>query len=127
MTDAELLFFQGAPQALPLYLALAEKLERAFPLAEVSVKKTQITWKERYGFAFASLPTRRRRGWPDACLIVSFGTGERVDSPRIFAVSEPYPGRWTHHVVIGGPEDMDDELLGWLEEAHAFALIKGRR
>lgn len=126
MTDAETLFFQPMPQVLPLYVALAEKMAAEFPNAAVKVAKTQITWKDRYGFAFASLPMGRRRGWPAVCLVVSFGTGERVESPRILAASEPYPGRWTHHVAVEAPEDIDGELMSWLREAHAFALVKGR-
>ncbi len=127
MTDAETLFFQPMPQVLPIYAALAQQMAEAFPGAEVRVAKTQITWRERYGFAFASLPTRRRKGWPEICLIVSFGTGERVESPRILAASEPYPGRWTHHVAVAAPENIDDELMGGIQEAHTFALVKGRR
>lgn len=127
MTDAETLFFAPMPQALPIYAALARRMEKAFPGAEVKVAKTQITWKERYGFAFASLPLRRRKGWPEVCLIVSFGTGERLESPRILAAAEPYPGRWTHHVAVADPAEIDGELMGWLQEAHAFALVKGRR
>ena len=37
---------------------------------------------------------------------------------------EPYPNRWTHHVLIGTVEEIDDELLSWIEEAAAFAQSK---
>ena len=35
-----------------------------------------------------------------------------------------YPGRWTTHIVLGAPEDVDGELLSWLEEAYAFSERK---
>ena len=37
---------------------------------------------------------------------------------------EPYPGRWTHHIVVSGLEEIDDELMGWVKEAAAFAAAK---
>lgn len=41
-------------------------------------------------------------------------------------VTEVSPRRWTHHVVVTAPEELDEELMDWLEEAYQFALIKGR-
>ena len=37
---------------------------------------------------------------------------------------EPYPGRWTNHILITRPEEVDVELMEWLREAHNFALRK---
>ena len=37
------------------------------------------------------------------------------------AAAEPYPNRWTHHVMIGAGEELDEELLGWIGEAAGFA------
>ena len=44
--------------------------------------------------------------------------------PRIAVATEPYPNRWTHHVVVARPEDVDGELLGWLEAAWTFSEHK---
>jgi hypothetical protein len=44
-----------------------------------------------------------------------------MESARIDAAAEPYPNRWTHHVMIGTSEEIDDELLAWIGEAAAFA------
>lgn len=38
---------------------------------------------------------------------------------------EPYPNRWTHHVLISAPEEIDDELMGWIKEASIFS--EGKR
>ncbi|MGN1250970.1 MAG: DUF5655 domain-containing protein [Candidatus Spyradocola sp.] len=38
-------------------------------------------------------------------------------SPRCCAVSEPYPGRFTHHLRLESPEQADAELMGWLRRA----------
>ena len=125
MSPEEVFFFQPMPGALPLYLALSEQMMARFPNAAVSVQKTKITFRERYGFAFVSL--RRMKGCPAVFIIVSFGLGRRVDSPRIAAAAEPYPGRWTHHTIIGQESQLDGELMGWLREAHYFALVKGKQ
>ena len=45
-------------------------------------------------------------------------------SPRIAVATEPYPGRWTHHIVVSSLEEIDDELMGWIKEAAAFAAAK---
>lgn len=122
MTSDELFFFNSMPDALPLYAALSEKLLAAFPNVAVAVKKTQITFLEKYGFAFVSL--RRMKGCPKVFIIVSFGLSHRLDSPRIAVAVEPYPNRWTHHIIVQRVEELDSELMGWLAEAHAFALVK---
>ena len=122
MTADELMFFDPMPGALPLYDALRTRLLAEMPDAAVRVQKTQITFSARYGFAFVSL--RRMRGCPKVFLIVSFGLSRRLDSPRVAMAAEPYPNRWTHHVIVSEAGQIDDELMGWLREAHDFALVK---
>ena len=123
MTQDELLFFSGHGEALPIYAALRERVLGLWPDVDIRVAKTQITFKARYGFAFVS--TRRMgRRCPDVFIIVSFGLGRKLDSARIFAASEPYPGRWTHHVIVSDLSEIDGELLGWIAEAHDYALVK---
>ena len=34
------------------------------------------------------------------------------------------PNRWTHHILIEQPQEMDQELLGWIKEANWFANEK---
>ncbi len=122
MTTQELLFFEPMPRALALYESLSGKLLSAFTNVVVKVQKTQITFREKYGFAFVSL--RRMKGCPEVFLILSFGLGCRLDSPRIAAAVEPYPNRWTHHIILSDESQLDAELMGWLREAHDFALTK---
>ncbi len=124
MTSDELLFFDPMPGALPLYAVLREHLT-ALPGVEVRTAKTQITFKARYGFAFVSL--RRMKGCPETFLILTLGLGRRLESPRVAVAVEPYPGRWTHHFILSRPEQLDEERLGWIGQAYAFARTKGRK
>ena len=119
-----LAFFAGRPWALPLYEALFSQMEELFPEAAVKVQKSQISFYGRHLFAAVSLPLRRKKTWPEECLVVTFGLGARVDHPRIAAAVEPYPRRWTHHVLLSRPEEVDGQLLDWLREAYVFSQCK---
>ena len=124
MITDELMFFDNMPRMLPLYEALREKLFDAYPGMEIRVSKTQISFRCRYGFAAASLPWRRVTGWPAEYLLVSFGLSYRRQSPRIARAVEACPNRWTHHVVVERAEEIDEELLGWIDEAYRFSMSK---
>ncbi len=125
MEEAAVFFFHQKPGALPLYRALEERILAEVEGVRVQVKKSQISFFNRHMFACASLARVRRAGeLPDPYLVVTFGLDRRVDSPRIAAASEPYPNRWTHHVVIAGPEEIDGELMGWVREAAALSENK---
>ena len=118
-----LFFFDGRPEALALYRALAARLDALAPQASVKVQKSQISFYSPRLFAMVSLPRRKR----DPGITVSFGLGRREPSPRVAVSVEAYPGRWTHHVPVTAEEELDGALLGWLREAWDFSLLKERR
>lgn len=119
-----LFFFDGKPLELSLYQTLFLRLDSAFPEGKVKVQKSQISFYGRHLFAAASLPVRRKKDWPEHCLVVTVGLPYRLESERVAVAVEPYPGRWTHHVLVSGPEEIDDELMGWMEQAYSFAESK---
>lgn len=119
-----LFFFDGKPLELGLYEALFAQMEAAFPQASVKVQKSQISFYDRHLFAAASLPVRRKKSWPEHCLVFTVGLNRRLESPRVAVAVEPYPGRWTHHILLTAPEEIDGELMCWLEEARNFAVSK---
>lgn len=122
VTGDALLFFNDRPQAVAAYAAFDEALERRFGPQEPRVQKTQITYTNPKVFACVSLP--RRKG--EEGILVSLGLGRREGSSRVAVASEPYPGRWTNHIPVHSPEEVDGELLAWVEEAYEFALAKRR-
>ena len=125
MDGQEFLFFERHPQALPLYEAFVEKLGQLAQDVEIRVQKTQISFYRRHLFACVSFArVRRKQDCPEPFLVVTFGLGHKVESPRIDAAIEPYPGRWTHHVLISDPAQADEELMGWVMEAYRFAEQK---
>ena len=123
MSEDELMFFDRMPQMLPLYAALRDKLDERHPDLTAKVGKTQISLRNRYVFATVSLPWRKVKEWPEEYLLLSFGLSYHKESPRIVAAAEPYPNRWTHHVLITQISDLDDTLLEWVEEAYQFSMV----
>ena len=128
--QSDILFFfeqNGHPEALPLYEAVqaaALELDGYGPV-RIKVSKTQISFYNRRLFACASFARVRPAGeLPRPYLTVTFGLDHRVENPRIAAATEPYPRRWTHHLVLGSPAEVDAELIAWLRAAAAFAAAK---
>ena len=125
MSMDELFFFDGKPGALLLYETFRSNLLERIPDAQIEVKKTQISFFNRRMFAAVSFtPVRKAKDRPDPYLTITFGLPYRKESARIDVAVEPYPNRWTHHVLIGTVEEIDDELLSWIEEAAAFTQSK---
>ena len=125
MNQDILLFFDKHPEALPLYEALEEKILSEIEDVTVKVQKTQISFSNTHNFAFVSfLPVRKAKERPDIYIVVTFGLGYRKESPRIDVAVEPYPNRWTHHMLISKPEEIDDELMEWIREASIFSAGK---
>ena len=124
--DNDVLFFFGdRVDALPIYERLENAILAQIPDVKIKVAKTQITFAKRYGFAFVSFnPCRKAKDRPAVWMTVTFGLGCRKESPRIDAATEPYPGRWTHHVMVGTPDEIDEELLGWIQEAAEFGISR---
>ena len=119
-----LFFFDGKPLELALYEALFRHLETELSDASVKVQKSQISFYGRHLFGAASLPVRRKKNWPEHCIVVTIGLPHQLRSPRVAVAVEPYPGRWTHHVLISQEEQIDEELMGWLRDAWEFAQSK---
>ncbi len=108
-----------------MYEAFEEKVFSEVEDVRVKVQASQISFYNRHMFSCVSfLRVRRRKELPDPYVVVTFGLGRRLSSSRIAAAVEPYPGRWTHHVVVSRVEEMDDELMGWIREAAVFSSLK---
>ena len=73
-----LFFFDGKPLELALYETLLRRMEREFPEASVKVQKSQISFYGRHLFAAASLPVRRKKSWPEHCVVVTVGLSRQM-------------------------------------------------
>ena len=120
-----LAFLDGHRQALPLFEALEEAIYARFPETKKRVRKTQISYFDRYVFACVSFArVKRKAELPQTWLTLSLGLPYPLESERAAAKTEACRGRWTTHFVLGSKEELDGELLGWLEQAYAFSERK---
>ena len=125
MDQNTLFFFNEHPRAIPLYEAFEARLLSELEGVMIQPQKSQITLKNRRVFGAVSfLPARKAKDRPDPYITITLGLNRRESSPRIDQASEPYPGRWTHHLVIGSVEEIDDQLMTWVHEAYDFAAAK---
>ena len=124
--DADtLMFFDQHMDVLPLYQAFEEILFDSFSVVNKRVQKTQITFSNRHVFACVSFArVKRKNELPMRFIVITLGLPAPLDSERIVVKTEPYPGRWTHHIVVSTPEELDEELLSWVREAYDFAAVK---
>ncbi len=109
MDQNTLFFFNQKPEAIPLFeVRLLAELEGVV----IQPQKSQITLKNRRVFGAVSfLAARKAKDRPDPYITITLGLNRREGSPRIDQASEPYPGQWTHHLVIGS---VDPPYRDWL-------------
>ena len=120
-----LMFFDRHPDVLPLYRDFEELLTETFPVVNRRVQKTQITFSNRHVFACVSFArVKRKAELPTGYMVITLGLPAPLESERVAVKTEPYPGRWTHHIVVSAPEELDEELLTWVRTAYAFADAK---
>ena len=123
--DDTLLFFAGHSEALGLYQALEELLFSSFPRVNKRVQKTQLTFYNSHVFACVSFTrVKRKAELPEVWLTLTLGLPVPLDSPRVAVKCEPYPGRWTHHFVLGSADELDEEMMTWIRASYDFAEAK---
>jgi len=124
ITDT-LMFFNEHPKAVPLYDCLEETIFGVFPVVNKRVRKTQISFSNRHIFLCVSFArVKRRSELPDPFLVVTLGLPYPLESERVAVKTEPYPGRWTTHLVVGNTDEINEELLTWIRQAYDFADSK---
>lgn len=121
-------FFEDHLSALPLYEAFEKELFRRYPQCERRIQKTQISFYNTHMFACVSFAkVKRKAEMPDPCIVITLGLPYSLNTGRAAVKSEPYPGRWTTHIVIGSINELDEELYSLVEEAYDYAIRKRRK
>ena len=125
MNEKVLQFFDKQPEALPLYEKFKKRVEELVPDVEIKVQKTQISFYNRHMFSCVSFArVRKKKDCPKSYIVVTFGLDHKEESSRIDIVSEPYPHRWTHHILISEISEIDEEFMNWIK---ADADFSGRK
>lgn len=124
LTPEEFFFFEGYPDMQEIYERAMAWLTEKFDDISIKVGKTAISIRNRRVFATVSLPWRKVKGWPQRYLLFSIGLSHHKDSPRVRCAAEPYPNRWTHHILLETAEEFDEDFKEWLTEAYIFSSLK---
>lgn len=111
-------FFDGFPDGLSLYQAIAQTIRQIGP-ATVRVTKSQIAFRRRKGFAFVWRPGQYVRS--DVPAVLSLVLPYEIASHRFKSVVHPAAGVWMHHLELRTIDEVDDEVRGWLNEAYRNA------
>ena len=89
------------------------------------MQKSQISYYNRRLYACVSfLKVKKKAELPEDYFVLTLGLSASLESDRVAAKTEPYPGRWTTHFVISSPSALDEELFDWIEQAYQFAQEK---
>ena len=120
-----MMFFDGHPEVYPIYESFENRLLYMYPQTRIKVQKTQITFFIRHVFACVSfMRPKKRSELPVSYFVLTLGLSYPLESERAAAKTEPYPGRWTTHIVISAASDLDPELFDWVKQAYGFAECK---
>lgn len=127
MTDPEALrlaeeFFARKPDLLPTVRALLSGALERWPETEIVTQKSQVTLRGPRPFCALSLHVRfPRQRVPDPSYVtLSLFLPRLLANLRGGAAAEPYPGRFTNHLPLFSPRDLDEELWTWVDEARLF-------
>ena len=116
-----LLFFDKHSKALALYEMLMERAFKLFPDTAIRVSKTQIGLRNKHIYGCISF---LKKELSDEYFILRLGLPFPLETQRIVIITEPYPDRYTNHILISETADIDDELFSWLALAYDFSNSK---
>ena len=112
-------FFAGRDESRLIFDTL-RAADAAVGEAELRVTKSQVAFRRRRAFAWAWIAGTYLRG-RHAPLVLTVSLRRRDSSTRWKEIIEPRPGRFTHHLELYTPSDIDDQVRTWLREAWADA------
>ena len=85
----------------------------------MTVTKSQVAFRRDQGFAYVWRPGQYVAS--DVPAVLSIALPFEVESDRFKEVVHPSAHVWMHHLELRGTDEVDDEVRGWLELAHAEA------
>lgn len=109
--------FARSPLGFATYTRLADEL-RGLEV-EVRPTRSQIAFRRRRTFALLWDPQRYLHS--RVPVVLSIALPYRISSTRVKEVVPTTARTWMHHLELDGPDDLDDEVLGWIRSAYAAA------
>jgi hypothetical protein len=106
------IFARSEPYVREIVRALIGRVQ-ALPGVIVDPKGTCIHLNRRT--AFAGLHPRK------SALLLNLRASAPIESPRIRKVERASANRYHNELLIESADAIDDELVGWIADAHALA------
>ena len=113
MTVSE--FFEGRRDARSIFDSVRAAVVEFGPVT-IRISKSQIGFRRRRLFAATWTPDRYLDG-RQVPLVLTLFLPYRVAFPRWKEVAEPSPGRFTHHLELTTPEEVDPDVVRLLQLA----------
>ena len=110
-------FFSEDVGRIKLFMSIREMIASMGEASE-HIGKSQISFGTKRRFAWVWMPLRTGKDRPEGCIILTLALRRKAESARVVEAVEPYPGRWTHHIVISDSKGLDGETLALIEEAY---------
>lgn len=117
---AEEFFMSRKPEAAPAAMAFLTGVLERWPEAEIVTQKSQVGVRCPRPFCALWAPGKHVRGRATPGAALSLFLPRPLQTERLIMAVEPYPGRFTNHLILSGPEDADGDLWFWTAEARAF-------
>ncbi|GAA2512115.1 DUF5655 domain-containing protein [Pilimelia columellifera] len=112
-------FFAGHPTSRAVFDKALAIARRDGPV-EVRVGKSQVSLRQRRGFAYIWLPGAYLRK-PATETVLAIALDRQIASTRFKQIAHPAGRVWMHHLEVDGPDNVDDEVAGWIREAQQAA------
>lgn len=112
-------YFDGNEDSRMIFDCLREMIE-SMGVVEMRVQQSQIAFLRNKAFAYTSLPRQYQHGG-GAPLIFSVSLRRRDQSPRWKKIVSLTANSFTHYIEMFSPNDVDDQVCGWLQEAWKLA------
>jgi len=122
MKDKSFDFFRGDNEHLSIYDELINRLN-GFPKLITKMRKSydhMVVFCNRKNFAYISLLDGNGLFIDNGFKII-FSITHKIFDARIVAITEPHPGRFSHHVIVKTLDDIDNQLIDWLKQSYDMA------
>ena len=118
-------FFAPFPASRVLFDALMTRLSARDVKTRVTKSEIALLVEDKV-IARVWIPDRYLHG-QHAPLVLTLSFGARDASPRWKEITEVRKGRFTHHLEIASPQEIDDEVLAWIDRAIVTASEQKKR
>jgi predicted transport protein len=108
-------FFEGRAGSRHIYDAIAREISTIGKIC-IHVSKSQIAFKRRRNVATVWVPAHYLKG-DVAPLVLTLSFPKQDPSDRWKEIIQISSNRFTHHLELYNPSDIDDQVKGWLRVA----------